>query len=219
MSSEHDAAGPPLDGAMADEGESKSERRSRKDAERENRPLDSWERYRALSDHVDHLMDVVELADRKTRFALLILGTLNAANVLVAARLDTFVTPSLDPVFVEAYVAVYVLLSLYFFVYAIVALKPRMSATSEVLRSPGERHRLRLIDDVLVQDLETYYESWRTATGAELNREMAMHAYILAATNAAKYTALHRVYFGLFVLVAMTAVLAAVIGIRVMLQP
>lgn len=36
--------------------------------------------------HVDHLLDVTELADRKTRFALVILGTLNAVNVLIAIR-------------------------------------------------------------------------------------------------------------------------------------
>ena len=70
------------------EDESKAERRRRKDAERllETRQLDPWERYRALSDHVDHLLDVTELADRKTRFALVILGALNAVNVLIAIR-------------------------------------------------------------------------------------------------------------------------------------
>src|SRR5262245_5889985 len=70
------------------EDESKAERRRRKDAERllETRQLDPWERYRALTDHVDHLLGITELADRKTRFALVILGALNAVNVMIAVR-------------------------------------------------------------------------------------------------------------------------------------
>ena len=74
------------------EEESKAERRRRKDAERllETRQLDPWERYRALTDHVAHLLDITELADRKTRFALVILGALNAVNVLIALRAPQF---------------------------------------------------------------------------------------------------------------------------------
>jgi hypothetical protein len=52
--------------------ESKAERRLRKETERaaESTPLDPWERYRALNDLVDHMLDVIEMADRRTRFAL-----------------------------------------------------------------------------------------------------------------------------------------------------
>ena len=42
-------------------GESKAERRLRKQAEKaaESQPLEPWERYRALSDQLDHMLDVV----------------------------------------------------------------------------------------------------------------------------------------------------------------
>jgi hypothetical protein len=82
---------PPSDRNEAS-GESKAERRLRKEAEKaaESVPLDSWERYRALNDLVDHMLDVIEMADRRTRFALLLLGSLNAANLLMVARGDMF---------------------------------------------------------------------------------------------------------------------------------
>jgi hypothetical protein len=88
--------------------DAKAERKRRKDAERftETRPLDPWERYRALSDHVDHLLDVTELADRKTRFALVILGALNAVNVLIAIRAPQIDADGLNHTFIQVYVAV-----------------------------------------------------------------------------------------------------------------
>src|SRR5262245_59057585 len=93
--------------------ESKAERRRRKDAERllETRPLDPWERYRALADHVDHLLDITELADRKTRFALVILGALNAVNVMIAIRAPQLGANAIDPTLFQSYITGYVLLS------------------------------------------------------------------------------------------------------------
>src|SRR5215510_1984742 len=84
--------------------ESKAERRRRKDAERllETRQLDPWERYRALADHVDHSLDITELADRKTRFALVILGALNAVNVLLAVRAPQLGAESASPVLMQS---------------------------------------------------------------------------------------------------------------------
>ena len=61
--------------------------------------------------HVDHLLDVTELADRKTRFALVILGALNAVNVLIAIRAPELGADALSPVVLQSYVASYVLLS------------------------------------------------------------------------------------------------------------
>ena len=109
------------------EEESKADRRRRKDAERllETRLLDPWERYRALSDHVSHLLDVTELADRKTRFALVILGALNAVNLLIAIRAPELGADALNPAILQSYVTGYVLLSLYAAVFAILALRPR----------------------------------------------------------------------------------------------
>jgi hypothetical protein len=200
--------------------EAKAERKRQKDLERftETRPLDPWERYRALSDHVDHLLDVTELADRKTRFALVILGALNAVNVLIAIRAPQIDADGLNHTFIQVYVAGYVLISLYFFVYAIMALRPRagrMHRAGEA-RAGGGVPGLRLMDDMLATDIDEYYELWKRAEVGQLDREMALQAYLLARANADKFAAVHRVFRGLLLLVGLTGVLVAIIGLHLM---
>jgi hypothetical protein len=199
--------------------EAKAERRRKKELERfmEDRPLDPWERYRALADHVDHLLDVTELADRKTRFALVILGALNAVNVLIAIRAPAIDADGLNHTFVQVYVAGYVIISLYFFVYAIMALRPRagrMHRAGEA-RADSRVPGLRLMDDMLATDIDDYYELWRTAEVGQLDREMALQAYLLARANAEKFRAVHRVFRGLLLLVGLTALLVAIIALHI----
>jgi hypothetical protein len=107
--------------------DSKAERRLRKQAEQaaESNPLDPWERYRALNDLVDHMLDVIEMADRRTRFALLLLGSLNAANLLMVARGDISGVTLVNTTLVRLYVGSYLGLSLYSLIHAVNALKPR----------------------------------------------------------------------------------------------
>ncbi|HYN04842.1 MAG TPA: hypothetical protein VE359_20495, partial [Vicinamibacteria bacterium] len=50
------------------------------------RPLDPWERYRALVDSLEEAQDLVEHADRKARFALVIMGALNISFFFLATR-------------------------------------------------------------------------------------------------------------------------------------
>ena len=196
--------------------ESKDERRRQKAAERmlESRPLEPWERYRALGDHVDHLLDVTELADRKTRFALVILGALNAVNLLVAVRAPQLGADSISHTFLQAYITGYVLLSLYFFVFAIIALRPRSREMSGTSPARGGGPGLRLPGDILDRDPDAYYDTWRHADLSQVNREMAVQSYLLARTNAEKFQALRRVYQGLLLLVGLTAALTIVIGIH-----
>ena len=199
------------------EEESKADRRRRKDAERllETRLLDPWERYRALSDHVDHLLDVTELADRKTRFALVILGALNAVNLLIAIRAPELGADSLSPVVLQSYVTGYVLLSLYAAVFAILALRPR-SQEMDGASAQCEPTGMSLLAGTPNTDAEAYYDTWRQAEVSQINRELAMRSHLLARANTEKFQALRRVYQGLLVLVALTAVLAIFIGLHAM---
>src|SRR5687767_1110114 len=64
---------------------SKKQRKLLKDA---HRPMDSWERYRALRDILDEAIDLVDLADHKARFALIIMGALNALMFIMASQTD-----------------------------------------------------------------------------------------------------------------------------------
>jgi hypothetical protein len=203
------------------EAESKAERKLRKDAEKsaETRPLDPWERYRALSDQVDHMLDVIEMADRRTRFALVVLGTLNAANVLIALQADVVGASALSPALVRIHVGCYLLLSLYFLVHAVIALRPRprqigrTADAGQMTGLPG----LRLVDDILAHKPDDFYEVWRTAEIGALNRELAVQVHLLARTTAEKFTALRKVYAGVLVLIVLTALFVAVLGLHALL--
>jgi hypothetical protein len=207
----------PFSGATFGQDESKAERRRRKDAERllETRLLDPWERYRALSDHVDHLLDVTELADRKTRFALVILGALNAVNVLIAIRAPQLGGNALSPVLMQSYITGYVLISLYAAVFAIIALRPR-SQEMDGAAVQGEPTGMNLLAGRPNTDADEYYDTWRQAELSQVNRELAMRSHLLARANTEKFRALRRVYQGLMVLVALTAVVALFIGFQAM---
>jgi hypothetical protein len=65
------------------------------------------------------------MADRRTRFALLLVGTLNAANLLVVARGDVFGVSLINETLVRGYIGCYLLISLFFLAHAVNALKPR----------------------------------------------------------------------------------------------
>jgi len=197
--------------------ESKTERRLRKDAEKaaESKPLDPWERYRALNDLVDHMLDVIEMADRRTRFALL-LGSLNAANLLVIARGDILAATLVNPTLVRLYVGCYLVLSLYFLIHAVNALKPRarqIGLANEDVVAPGAVG-LRLVDDILKHPLDDYYEVWRSAPAGAINREMALQVHLLARTTAEKYAALRKVYGGVMILLGLTAVFLVVLALH-----
>ena len=201
--------------------ESREERRRKKRAElmAEDRQMEPWERYRALSDMVDHNLDLIEMADRRTRFALIILGALNALNLVLAMQSERLGVGTINILFVQLYAAAYVLLSLYFFVHAIEALRPRsrqMGRTSDANTThtlPG----LRLIDDIIAGSGDAYYERWQGTEIGQLNRELALQAYMMARTASIKFQGLYKVYQGLKVLVVLTGGLVLLITLRLVL--
>jgi len=204
-----------------DRGPSKDEKKAEKkklkklEESLETGSLDPWERYRVMSDILDHYQDVAEMADRKSRFALVVLGTLNALNWLVLARPDLLSTLNGGQAWIAIYVVGYVGISLYLFVQAIGTLKPRISSVLSTVQTPEQSSRkilgLRFASNILEAGFEEYYEKWRQAPFADINRELALHIRTLAAIVASKYATLHRLYIGLLVLVTLTAALITVL--------
>jgi hypothetical protein len=64
----------------------KRARREAKLAAEATRPLDPWERYRALTDAVEEGIDLAEMADRKVRFALVVMAGLNVGLFALTTR-------------------------------------------------------------------------------------------------------------------------------------
>jgi hypothetical protein len=174
-----------------------AERRRRKDAQRgaDDRLLDAWERYRVVSDHCDRVMDIGEQYDRKTRFALMILGTLNALNLVLVSRSDVTATMPGGPLVIGAYVACYGLLSVVLLGYAITALRP-----------PAEDAQPPL------QTLDAWCDGWRQMQVGAVNRQIAASSYAVACTNARKAHALGRVYAGLRILALLTMLMIVAVA-------
>jgi uncharacterized protein YjiK len=171
------------------------------------RPLESWERYRALTDVLDEAIDLVDLADHKARFALVILAAVNVAIFFVAGQFDlTKATPAALRPYLGAYLLVYVLFALYFFLQAIESLRPRKSQPQvPVAETAPEDFPLgvRFYEDILRRDVEEYKRAWREVHIGQLNAELAVQAHALAVINKAKYAALRRLYQGLQIMTLM----------------
>ena len=50
------------------------------------RELDGWERYRALIDASDEAYDLIDISNREARFALIVMGALNAMPLLLLTK-------------------------------------------------------------------------------------------------------------------------------------
>jgi hypothetical protein len=184
----------------------------------ETKTLDPWERYRVLLDLLDMYNDISEMADRKTRFALVILGAVNTVNAVVVARPEMFFEASGFSVTTAAwlgiYLILYVVLSLFLFVQAIGALKPRVSTLLtrvDHMDNPQKILGLRFISHIRDTPFEEYYERWRSARFADVNREIALSLQMVVTIVTEKYRALQRLYAGLLVLVFLTAGLITVL--------
>lgn len=182
----------------------------------DTRTLDPWERYRALIDAYEAFFDMNELADRKTRFALVMMGALNALNVILGTqKVFGDLTAGIKPV-VGVYFTIYAILSLYFFIQAIATLRPRIS----MFPSGGREHRagLRFVGDIVGCSDTEYYERWTSVELGELCRETAGHVQVVAKVTDAKFKALERVYNGLTAMTALSAIMVTLLAYSRLLQ-
>ena len=216
------------DAALAETDKEKKEKKRLKKLQRAledaNRPLGAWERYRALIDAFEMEQDLVDLADHKARFALLIMYTLNAVTFIIGTRSEAL---ALVPHHLRAslglYIGLYSLLALYFFIQAIESLRPREAKPN--VRYPGavglEDYPLgvRFFTDVLARDVSAYRAVWRAIHVGQLNAEVALQVHALAKINRAKYTALGRLYRGLKILTILTAGLITTVAVLALRAP
>jgi uncharacterized protein YjiK len=207
--------------AYSEEAEAYDPKRLKKDAKllaEQARALSPWERYRTLVDTLEEAMDLVELADRKARFALVIMGALNLAFFFLVTRSELVdVLPPVVRAFLGFYLLIYAGVALFFFLEAIEALKPRRFRPS--LPYPGEAgpehfpEGLRYYEDVVLRDLEAYRRAWREVRFGQLNAELAVQNHVMARINSDKYRSLRRLYGGLRVLTLLAGGLLAALAL------
>ncbi len=184
------------------------DKKKKKKQKEEFRKVDPWQRYKALADTLKESQDLVDLADHKTRFALMIMGALNAAILLVGTRSELLASVPLHlKPWLYLYFGVYATIAIYFLLQAIESLRPRSvpvlprkTAVSEKAESLG----LRFFADALRYDLPTYAEAWQSVRVSQLNAEISAQIHTIARINKAKYAAVARLYFGLQAITVLT---------------
>ena len=178
----------------------KKQKKLLKDA---HRPLDSWERYRALTDALDDAQDLVDLGDHKARFALIISGALNVFLYALGASTDIFDNVPQHLRFAVSIMAgLYALLAIYNLIQAIESLRPRRAQpyvhySADTGGFEEYPLGLRFYEDILNRDMEAYRKAWREVRVGQLNNEVAVQLHAMAAIIRAKYAALDRLYRGL----------------------
>ncbi len=205
---------PPVPTALHEEDDNDADQKRRRKERRAfdsvNQPLDPWQRYKALSDVFDSEQDLVDLADHKARFALMIMGAINAGVFLASARAPTGTLSGAGlGRWVGAALVAYAASALYFFVQSIEALRPRGKAGSRPLPAdcqPDTAMGVRFYHDILARPFEEYQKMWGTLRVDNLNAELCGQIHVLAGINRAKYAALRRLYTGLKVMTVMAAV-------------
>ena len=162
------------------------------------RPLGAWEMYRALNDALDEGHDQFDLSNRDARLALILMGGLNAALVILASQTSLGAGLSTVERQIEAaVVALYALFAIAFLLQAIDTLRPA-HFRPDFSRWPDERpdhpRGVRYFEDVAERDTESHWKAWRGISVQQLNAELAVQLHSLSLKNQARKTALRRLY-------------------------
>lgn len=204
----------PADATAVDQTKQRLKEQKRMDA---TRPLDSWERYRALNDTMDEAYELVDIANREARFAVLIMGALNAALYVIGTRTDavSMIPEAMKPWMAAAFV-LYGTVALYFFIAAIETLRPRRFRPRLTPPKDGTSENypagVRYYEDVVQRDADQHWQAWRDVHIGQLNAELAVQVHSLCLKNRAKHAALRRLYDGLRILTLIVAALLMLIG-------
>lgn len=200
-----------------DRDKEKDKDKDKKKKKKEFKRAGPWERYKALLDAVKESQDLVDLADHKARFALLIMGALNAAIIIIGTRSDLL--SSLPPnlkLWLYTYFGVYAIIAIYFLVQAIESLRPRSIPDVALRGTVSEKEEslgLRFFVDALRYDTPTYLKAWQSVRVSQLNAELATQLHTLARINKAKYNAVAKLYLGLQAITVLTAGLLIALGV------
>jgi hypothetical protein len=165
------------------------------------RPLDAWERYRALVDATEEAFELIDIANREARFALIMMGALNAVPLVLLSRADAFSVLSRGEQSLMGGLFVgYAALVLTFMLRAIEALKPerfRPELEDWPAAAPDRPAGIRYYEDIVKRSAHEHWAAWQTGRVSQLNAELAVQVHGLALKNQAKHIALRRLYAGL----------------------
>lgn len=194
--------------------------KARRRLELERGLLDPEGRYKAQVNAMKASQDLIELGDKKARFALVVMSVLNAVLVILIARGGDSLLPRSGPwaTVVQVELGSYVLVTVYYVVQAIQALRPRgiKHARGTPLPSvvePGASMRVLFHADVVARDRAQYRALWHQLRMDNLTTELADTLYSLATITQQKFEVLDRLYVGLSVMAGLLAAFLLTLGL------
>jgi hypothetical protein len=162
------------------------------------RRLGAWELYRALNDALDEGHDQFDLSNRDARLALMLMGGLNAALVVLASQTSLGAGLSTIERQIEGgVIALYALFAIAFLLQAIDALRPThyRPRFDNWQKDRGDFPRgVRYYEDVVERDTEAHWHAWSEISLQQLNAELAVQLHSVCLKNQARKLALRRLY-------------------------
>jgi hypothetical protein len=197
---------PEAQSEVPDRKEQKREAKRRRDARRQP---DSREKFKILLDVIREQRHVVDLEDHRARYALIIIGGINAAVLFAASRaVGTGSMAGALPHWLLGLLVVYLALTLLFVLAAVDCLRPRALKRRGLLHWEG----------AVTHDVSEYRTAWSEVKMDDLNGEAVLVAHMLAGLVHEKYRANLRLYGGLKALVMLGAVLLVFLGMMFLIQ-
>ncbi|HVL16511.1 MAG TPA: hypothetical protein VM387_00880 [Gemmatimonadales bacterium] len=211
----------PASGPVPGEHDKQASRRRKLEAKRRRdaeRPPESFERFRILSELVDQGRQVIELADHRARYALVVMSVLNAFVFLVISRSHLLgELPPASRTWLIGFIGLYGVVTFIFVFYTVDCLRPRPLRYGKLLGDgrEGRPGPLGILywETIAGYDLESYRRAWSEARMDQLNAEVVIIAHSLAGVVRAKYHDLGRLYWGLAGLVVLACALLVVLTV------
>jgi hypothetical protein len=206
----------------ADEAE-RIRRRERKRAHDADRRLEAWERYRALVDASDEAYELIDISNREARFALILMGALNAVALVLLTRADALtLLPARDRYWMVGLFVAYIVMAVGFLLQAIEALRPGRFRPRIWDWNGVDDDRpigVRYYEDVIKQSAAEHWKAWQEVKLTQLNAEIAVQVHSLSLKNHAKHVAIRRLYGGLRLMAMVLGALMIVFAWLVWTQP
>jgi hypothetical protein len=198
-------------------------RRERKRAHDHERRLEGWERYRALVDASDEAYELIDISNREARFALILMGALNAVALVLLTRADILsLLPARDRYWMVGLFVAYIVMAVGFLMQAIEALRPGRFRPRIWDWNGGDDDRpagVRYYEDVIQQTAAEHWKTWQEVRLTQLNAEIAVQVHSLSLKNHARHVAIRRLYGGLRLMALVLGALMIAFAWLVWTQP
>jgi hypothetical protein len=206
---------------LADEKDHRRRQRALRRVEETAGPMEPELRFRVLLSILKMETDFLDLADKKARFALVIMSALNAiALVLIMKGAEMITAPGAWGRSLRVLLACYFAGTIFYIWQAIEALRPRgqrgrctTALPSEI--TPEASMRVLFHTDIAARERDDFRTLWSGLRLDNVCTELSDQLHMVSRINVMKFAALGRLYQGVGVMTfLLTAALLTVLGGR-----